>query len=188
MDAERFEHVLCAFARIGRERQANMRALLLDLRIKNQAPDIIQQDVGELYGAGDRGTDDVLALVGKARMALQIDKGDFAVRCASKKDSGHLRLDCADRYLRVGLSVALTAAVALLRLHLEDVDFLLLAGLVGSAGNGCTGNIRRANGQALAVANCKHLVKGYSRAVIHAKLFYVDYIAFGYFVLLATGL
>ena len=55
--------------------------------------------------------------------------------------------------------MALTTAVTLLGLHLEDVDLLALAGLLDRAGYGCAGNVRSADGELVALAYCQNLVK-----------------------------
>ena len=83
--------------------------------------------------------------------------------------------------------MALTTAVTLLGLHLEDIDLLALAGLLDRAGYGCAGNVRSADGDGITLAYCQNLVEGYGRAVLHAELLNVDNVALGYLVLLAAS-
>src|SRR5699024_1359174 len=82
---------------------------------------------------------------------------------------------------------ALTLAVTLLGLHLEDVDLLALAGLLDRAGHGSAGNVRRADGELIALAYGQNLVKSNGRAVLHAELLDVDHVALRYLVLLAAS-
>ena len=84
--------------------------------------------------------------------------------------------------------MALLTAVTLLRLHLVDNNLLLLASLVNSTSNSSALNIRSTNLQVSAFANCQDLVECNGSAVFNAELFNVNYVTFGYFVLLATGL
>ena len=83
--------------------------------------------------------------------------------------------------------MALLTTVALLRLHLVDDNLLLLAVLLNSTSYSCALNIRSTNLQLSAFANCQNLVKCNGSAVFNAKLLNVDYVTFGYLVLLATG-
>ena len=98
-----------------------------------------------------------------------------------------IRLDGRDGYLGVRLTMALTTAVTLLGLHLEDVDLLALAGLLDRAGYGCAGNVRSADGELVALAYCQNLVKSNGCTVLHAELLDVDHVALRYLVLLAAS-
>src|SRR5699024_8664292 len=98
-----------------------------------------------------------------------------------------LRLDGRDGHLGVRLAMALTLAVTLLGLHLEDVDLLALAGLFDRAGYSGAGNVRSADGELIALAYCQNLVKSNGRAVLHTELLDVDHVSLRYLVLLAAS-
>ena len=83
--------------------------------------------------------------------------------------------------------MTLTTAITLLRLHLEDVDLLALAGLLNRAGYNRAGNVRSAYGDGITLAYYQNLVKGYGSTVLYAELLNVDYVALGYLVLLAAS-
>ena len=70
-----------------------------------------------------------------------------------------LRLDGRDGHLGVRLTMTLTTAITLLRLHLEDVDLLALAGLLNRAGYNRAGNVRSAYGDGITLAYYQNLVK-----------------------------
>ena len=82
--------------------------------------------------------------------------------------------------------MALTTAVTLLGLHLEDVDLLALAGLHNRAGYNRAGNVRSAYGDGITLAYYQNLVKEYGSTVLYAERLHVDYVALGYLVLLAA--
>ena len=77
-----------------------------------------------------------------------------------------LRLDGRDGHLGVRLTMTLTTAITLLRLHLEDVDLLALAGLLNRAGYNRAGNVRSAYGDGITLEMCIRDRRGAVPAVL----------------------
>ena len=101
--------------------------LLVDLHRGAQAHHVVQHALDQAHGAGDGGADDVSALFGVAAVSGRVKAGDPAP-LRIKRDGRHpLRADLLDLDLGIGLTVALTLAVALLGVILEDADLLALA-------------------------------------------------------------
>ena len=170
-----------------RETQGDMGGGLVDLDRRAQAHHVVEHTLHKAHRAGDGGADNVLALLGIAAVALRVKAGDAAPPGVEGDRRHALGADLLDLNLGIGLTVALTLAVALLGIVLEDADLLALAvfhhrGLHLGAGNG-----GGADGGVVAVQNRQDLVKDHLIAGLLGQLLDKQGVALSDLVLLTAG-
>ena len=83
--------------------------------------------------------------------------------------------------------MALALLVVLAPPHFENANFVVTTVGEHLCRNRCASYKRRADGDLLAVAHSQNLINGYFDSDVRRHLFYFDFIAGAYFVLLATG-